>query len=70
MSLLVSTAKNQIKAAIVDAAKKAMEENIFPSGGFLASETEIEEERRLFYVAMTRAKKQVQFAFASTRMRN
>ena len=47
-----------------------MEENIFPSGGFLASETEIEEERRLFYVAMTRAKKQVQFAFASTRMRN
>ena len=47
-----------------------MEENIFPSGGFLASETEIEEERRLFYVAMTRAKKHVQFSFASTRMRN
>ena len=47
-----------------------MEENIFPSGGFLASETEIEEERRLFYVAMTRAKKAVQFSFASTRMRN
>jgi DNA helicase-2/ATP-dependent DNA helicase PcrA len=33
-----------------------MEENIFPSGGFMASESEIEEERRLFYVAMTRAK--------------
>jgi DNA helicase-2/ATP-dependent DNA helicase PcrA len=47
-----------------------MEENIFPSGGFMASETEIEEERRLFYVAMTRAKKHVHFAFASTRMRN
>ena len=47
-----------------------MEENLFPSGGFLASEAEIEEERRLFYVAMTRAKKVVQFAFASTRMRN
>ena len=47
-----------------------MEENIFPSGGFLASETEIEEERRLFYVAMTRAKKHVQFSFASTRTRN
>ena len=47
-----------------------MEENIFPSGGFLASETEIEEERRLFYVAMTRAKKAVMFSFASTRMRN
>ena len=47
-----------------------MEENIFPSGGFLASESEIEEERRLFYVAMTRAKKHVHFSFASTRMRN
>ena len=47
-----------------------MEENIFPSGGFLASESEIEEERRLFYVAMTRAKKAVRFSFASTRMRN
>lgn len=47
-----------------------MEENLFPSGGFLASESEIEEERRLFYVAMTRAKTAVQFSFASTRMRN
>ena len=47
-----------------------MEENIFPSGGFLASESEIEEERRLFYVAMTRAKKAVAFSFAQTRMRN
>ena len=47
-----------------------MEENIFPSGGWLASEAEIEEERRLFYVAMTRAKKAVQFSFAQTRMRN
>ena len=47
-----------------------LEENIFPSGGFLASETEIEEERRLFYVAMTRAKKHVHFTFASTRTRN
>ncbi len=47
-----------------------MEENIFPSGGFLASESEIEEERRLFYVAMTRAKKAVAFSFAQTRTRN
>jgi len=47
-----------------------MEENIFPSGGFMASETEIEEERRLFYVAMTRAKKAVAFSFAQTRTRN
>ena len=47
-----------------------MEENIFPSGGWLASESEIEEERRLFYVAMTRAKKTVAFSFTQTRMRN
>ena len=47
-----------------------LEENIFPSGGFLASETEIEEERRLFYVAVTRAKKHVHLTFASTRTRN
>ena len=47
-----------------------MEENIFPSGGFMASESEIEEERRLFYVAMTRAKKVLQISFASTRTRN
>ena len=47
-----------------------MEENIFPSGGFMASESEIEEERRLFYVAMTRAKKVLMLSFAQTRMRN
>ena len=47
-----------------------MEENIFPSGGFMISETEVEEERRLFYVAMTRAKKAVVFSFAQTRTRN
>ena len=47
-----------------------MEENIFPSGGFLASESEVEEERRLFYVAMTRAKKVLQISFSSTRTRN
>ena len=47
-----------------------LEENIFPSGGWLASEAEIEEERRLCYVAMTRAKKALQLSFAQTRMRN
>ena len=47
-----------------------MEENLFPSGGFLASESDIEEERRLFYVAVTRAEKAVQLSFATTRMRN
>ena len=47
-----------------------MEENLFPSGGMLTSQAEIEEERRLFYVAMTRAKKAVCLSFANTRMRN
>jgi DNA helicase-2/ATP-dependent DNA helicase PcrA len=47
-----------------------MEENIFPSGGWMASETEIEEERRLFYVAMTRAKKTLDLSFAASRFRN
>ena len=47
-----------------------MEENLFPSGGMLASASDIEEERRLFYVAMTRAKKAVGISFATTRMRN
>ena len=47
-----------------------MEENIFPSGGWMASDVEIEEERRLCYVAMTRAKKALQLSFAQTRMRN
>ena len=47
-----------------------MEENLFPSTTMLSSRSEVEEERRLFYVAMTRAKKAVRLAFAGTRMRN
>lgn len=47
-----------------------MEENIFPSGGMLASPTDIEEERRLFYVAITRAKRSIALSFTETRMRN
>ncbi len=47
-----------------------MEENLFPSGGMYASPADIEEERRLFYVALTRAKSAVSLTFAVTRMRN
>ncbi len=47
-----------------------MEENLFPSGGWMLTEPELEEERRLFYVAMTRAKTAVVLTFAQTRMRN
>jgi len=47
-----------------------MEENLFPSGGWGLTEKELEEERRLFYVALTRAKRAVTLSFAETRMRN
>ena len=47
-----------------------LEENLFPSGGMMASPSDIEEERRLFYVAITRAKKAVSISYADTRMRN
>ena len=47
-----------------------MEENLFPSGGYLASTADIEEERRLFYVAMTRAEKAVTLTWSTTRMHN
>ena len=47
-----------------------MEENLFPSGGMMASPSDIEEERRLFYVALTRAKHAVSISYCDTRMRN
>ncbi len=47
-----------------------MEENLFPSGGWMATPSDLEEERRLFYVALTRAKRAVSLSFAQTRMRN
>ena len=47
-----------------------MEENLFPSGSMTTQLQDIEEERRLFYVAVTRAKRAVALSFASTRMRN
>ena len=47
-----------------------MEENLFPSTTMLSARSEVEEERRLFYVAVTRAKRAVALAFAGTRMRN
>ena len=47
-----------------------MEENLFPSLSMVSARSEIEEERRLFYVAVTRAKRAVALSFAGTRMRN
>ena len=46
------------------------EENLFPSGGMLATKQDIEEERRLFYVAITRAQKAVSASYSMSRMRN
>lgn len=44
-----------------------MEENLFPSGLSLYSREDLEEERRLFYVAVTRAEKHLFLSFANTR---
>ncbi len=44
-----------------------MEENLFPSILSTNSREELEEERRLFYVAVTRAERQLTLSFAMTR---
>jgi DNA helicase II / ATP-dependent DNA helicase PcrA len=46
-----------------------IEENLFPSQMSLQSRTELEEERRLFYVAITRGMKMVYLSYAETRFR-
>ncbi len=46
-----------------------MEENLFPSVISLTSPEQVEEERRLFYVALTRAKRDATITFASSRFK-
>jgi DNA helicase-2/ATP-dependent DNA helicase PcrA len=46
-----------------------MEENLFPSAMSMNTRSEIEEERRLFYVALTRAEQQVYLLYAESRYR-
>ena len=46
-----------------------MEENLFPSKLALTSRLELEEERRLFYVAITRAEKSAHLTYAQTRFK-
>lgn len=46
-----------------------LEENLFPSSLSIGSRRELEEERRLFYVAITRAKKVLTVTHAQTRYR-
>jgi DNA helicase II / ATP-dependent DNA helicase PcrA len=46
-----------------------MEENLFPSQLSLNTRTELEEERRLFYVALTRAEKKAFLTYSTSRYR-
>lgn len=46
-----------------------LEESLFPSGMSVNTREELEEERRLFYVAITRAKKHLWLSYANTRYR-
>jgi DNA helicase-2/ATP-dependent DNA helicase PcrA len=46
-----------------------LEENLFPSQMSLNSRTDLEEERRLFYVAITRAEKKLTLTYATSRYR-
>ena len=46
-----------------------MEEDLFPSGMSMNTRSELEEERRLFYVALTRAEKQAYLTYTESRYR-
>jgi DNA helicase-2/ATP-dependent DNA helicase PcrA len=46
-----------------------LEENLFPSQMALNSRSELEEERRLFYVALTRAMKKLTLSFSTSRFK-
>ena len=46
-----------------------LEEDLFPSALSLSSRSDLEEERRLFYVALTRAKSMIFISFAKSRYR-
>ena len=46
-----------------------MEENLFPSQMALMNRQELEEERRLFYVAVTRAERKLYLSFATSRFK-
>lgn len=46
-----------------------LEENLFPSQMSMLSRVDLEEERRLFYVAMTRAEKRLTLTYAASRYR-
>ena len=70
--------KNKISLMTIHASKGlefpyvfivGLEENLFPSQMALNSREELEEERRLFYVALTRAEKKASLSFATSRFK-
>ncbi|MBL7888720.1 MAG: UvrD-helicase domain-containing protein [Bacteroidia bacterium] len=70
--------KNRVALMTIHAAKGlefkyvyivGLEENLFPSQMSLNSRADLEEERRLFYVALTRAEKKATLSFSTTRYR-
>ncbi len=70
--------KNRVVLMTIHAAKGlefkyvhivGLEENLFPSQMALTDRSDLEEERRLFYVAITRAEKQVTLSYSSTRFK-
>lgn len=70
--------KNKITLMTIHAAKGlefphvyivGLEENLFPSQLSLSSRTELEEERRLFYVALTRAEETCTISYVTSRYR-
>ncbi len=71
--------KNKVTMMTVHAAKGlefkvvfivGMEEDLFPSSYNVTSERDLEEERRLFYVAITRAEELCYISYAQSRFRN
>ena len=70
--------RNKVSLMTIHAAKglefpyvfiTGVEENLFPSQLSINSRSELEEERRLFYVALTRAMQQATITYAETRFR-
>nr|MDQ3046406.1 UvrD-helicase domain-containing protein [Bacteroidota bacterium] len=70
--------KNKVVLMTIHAAKGlefpfvyivGLEENLFPSQMSLTSRPDLEEERRLFYVALTRAEKRVTLSYSTSRYR-
>ena len=73
-----ATDSNKVSLMTIHAAKglefpyvyiAGVEENLFPSQMSMNSQAELEEERRLFYVALTRAMTQATVTYAETRFR-